>query len=254
MASSIGLFLFNAKGGLRTALAGVDYFRLYEYPSAVNRLDASKDHKVLDIGSDASLFPLFLAASTGCTVYATDISDSRLGQKELARELGLSRLLDEKVIVEVQDARALSYADSSFDRVVAVSTIEHIEGNGDTEAVREMSRVLKERGRMVISAPFSERYQENTKTPCADQFERRYDKNALLSRIVEASGLSLKSLEYFGERPFRVAHLWWRLPRPLRRYTGQMMVIPSRLFLGRVAEQKLHKACGAILVLEKNSI
>ena len=56
------------------------------------------------------------------------------------------RDLDPALDLRVEDARALSFADGSFDAVACVSVIEHVEGDGDAAAMAEMWRVLRPGG------------------------------------------------------------------------------------------------------------
>lgn len=59
-----------------------------------------------------------------------------------AKKLGITNFH-----AEIQDARNLHlYSDNYFDRVSAISTLEHIPNDGDSIAIKEMSRVLKPGG------------------------------------------------------------------------------------------------------------
>jgi len=60
-----------------------------------------------------------------------------------------------------QDVRRLDYGDQEFDIVYSMSVIEHVEGqSGDSEAIREMVRVLRPGGLLLASVPFSSTYIE----------------------------------------------------------------------------------------------
>ena len=59
---------------------------------------------------------------------------------------------------EVQDGRKLSYPDDSFDAAFSVSVIEHIPDQGDTAAVRELLRVVKPGGVVIITTPYDTAY------------------------------------------------------------------------------------------------
>jgi SAM-dependent methyltransferase len=61
------------------------------------------------------------------------------------------------------DVRNAPFPNSFFDQIVAVSTIEHVgqeevPDNGDIVAMGELSRILKERGKMLITFPFASKY------------------------------------------------------------------------------------------------
>lgn len=93
--------------------------------------------KLLDIGSADTIFPLF-ACSRGIKIWATDINDSVLKLRDDAEKIG-----DINFYVEIQDVSNLSYPDNYFDRVSAISTLEYIPNDGDSIAVKEMSRILR---------------------------------------------------------------------------------------------------------------
>jgi SAM-dependent methyltransferase len=82
-----------------------------------------------------------------------------------------------------EDATGLTFADSSVDLVTAVSTIEHIPGNGDSRAMREFCRVLRPGGVLVVTVPTSASYTEQASTFYYSGFERRYDRATLRSRL-----------------------------------------------------------------------
>ena len=95
---------------------------------------------LLDIGSSNTIFPLFVG-SRGIKVWATDIDNRVLKLRDDAGKLGITNFR-----AEIQDARNLPYSDNYFDRVSAISTLEHIPNNGDFIAIKEMSRALKRGG------------------------------------------------------------------------------------------------------------
>ena len=133
-------YLFNARQGLRCIIAGIDYFRCLEDPLVFNNLELISGLTLLDIGSGTTIFPLF-AASKGVHVLATDIDDSVLKLREIAEKIGITNFR-----AEIQDVKGLTYPDNYFDRVSAISTLEHILNGGDSKAIKEMSRVLKKGG------------------------------------------------------------------------------------------------------------
>ena len=142
------IYLFNGRLGLRRIISGIDYFRYLEDPLVFNNLELYSGLKLLDIGSGTSIFPLF-TASKGVQVLATDINNSVFKLEAVAEKLGIANFH-----AEIQDARNLSYSNNYFDRVSAISTLEHIPNDGDSIAVKEMSRVLKQGGVMVVTIPY----------------------------------------------------------------------------------------------------
>ena len=89
----------------------------------------------------------------------------------------------DRLTPEVQDMSALTCADESFDVVVSFSAIEHIRGSGDVRAVREMARVCRPGGYVVLS------------TDVSDEFRRvggyYYGERALFARLVRPTRMDI---------------------------------------------------------------
>ncbi|HEV2715028.1 MAG TPA: class I SAM-dependent methyltransferase, partial [Terriglobales bacterium] len=107
-------------------------------------------------------------------------------------------------------ARNLPFADGRFDAVFSISVIEHIPGRGDEAALREMWRVLRSGGRLIITIPFLPRYWEEyvdddwyglNSPNLAGQFfaSRYYDAPSIQSRIYHVVGQQPEKIEIFGE-------------------------------------------------------
>ncbi len=161
-----------------------DVFRNIEDSYAAKQADAllSPGKVHLDIGSGSSPIPSFLYMRRGATTFATEMDPTYLKrQRSYAATLGLSK--GDSFHVQTEDATRLSFRDGAVDFVTAVSTIEHIPGNGDTRAMAEFARVLRPGGRAVITIPFSAVYTENESTFYYSGFERRYDEATLQSRL-----------------------------------------------------------------------
>lgn len=256
------LFMLNARLGPTWLFRGVNYWRYVEYPWVINNLDLHREQKMLDLGSSSySLLPLLLASKRQYSIFVTDVNDHVLRHIELAIKLGLGdEIRTGRLVVEKQDATALTYQDETFDRVTAVSLLEHIPAQEDTKAVKEISRVLKAGGLAVLTVPYNYRYKETFVNKSIYQraylgkpvfYQRHYDSVSLMKRLVEPSGLTVKGIEYFGETGLRFEMIWDSLPVAIKAMFGWMRPLFSTLFIRKIDDTALARAMAAFLVLEK---
>src|SRR5579859_221741 len=157
--TSVGLGLRHLlrRGYLREAVIRVvvplDPSRYLELPEAMRELTARPGERVLDLAS-----PKLLAvtlARAGADVVSVD---------QLEPEIDAWRKLtagEPRLSFEVADGRALPYEDASFDHAYSVSVLEHIPEPGDEEALRELARVTKPGGRVVVTLPSAAEYRED---------------------------------------------------------------------------------------------
>ncbi len=239
----------------------MSYPRYLEYELALSRLGSLDHQRVLDIGSP-KLPILLLARHTSCELYATDIRDYFIGSTRLfLTRMGMGDRIGRDVHLEVQDARALTYADAFFDKIYSISVIEHIPDGGDADAMREIGRTLRPGGVATLTVPFRaaghtdefvkgdvyERDSDGTPT----FFQRRYDVESLHTRLVAPSGLRLTDITYFGEPRVRFEPVWNRIPMRWKVPLLWAQPFLAQLFLKPVGPNKLHTAVGAALRLEK---
>ena len=111
----------------------------------------------------------------------------------------------------------------------AISTLEHISNDGNSVAVKEMSRVLKVGGHMVITVPFGSFEEERQRG--ISYFQRVYDKETIYERLIEPSGLDVVKIEYFGETRYNFTKYWGMIPSSLRIPLLWAQPIFSKLFL-----------------------
>jgi SAM-dependent methyltransferase len=170
---------------------------------------------VLEIGASKLVLAPFLALHYGVEVHAVDPDPVVDLQNRWITRLGRGDLIDSgRFVVSRQDARALDYPSEFFDRIVAVSTVEHIE---DVEqAVAEIRRVLTAGGIAVLSVPFSRlRRKVFVDTAVYDRpyrgtplfYEHIFDHRSLEERIVRPSGLSVRQVAFLGEPGFKMTRL-----------------------------------------------
>lgn len=121
--------------------------RIVEHPFVLLNLELEKG-SILDVGCYENPLPMELA-SLEYDVYGIDIHDYPVSHPNFHFTRG--------------DIMNMPFRDNSFDRVIAVSTIEHIGfgaygdpiyPEGDIKAMEEIRRVLKEGGMALITLPY----------------------------------------------------------------------------------------------------
>jgi SAM-dependent methyltransferase len=182
----------TASGTVRATLRRM-YFhnivssRIVEYPLALTKLNFPVPSKILDVGCSLSSLSLQMA-SIGHKVYGIDIVPYNYTHSNFS--------------FFQHDARDLPFEDDFFDVVTAISTVEHIgldfsfatlsgtgkvlDNDGDKKALKEIYRVLRKGGTLLISVPIG-RWRV---TPA----HRCYDNEHLQDLL---SGFKIKEVEYY---------------------------------------------------------
>jgi SAM-dependent methyltransferase len=193
--------------GLKRVILPSSYWRTMEFAYVYRQLGhLPAGSRVLDVGSPKEL-AMILARRKRFAVTATDLLPEpvELGRR-YARAQGIDGDGPGLVRSETQDGRQFTYPDNSFDAAFAVSVLEHIPGDGDTEAMREMVRVVKPGGRIVVTTPYDLTYREDTvpgsfsgRADDTMMWERHYDEEALGRRLTSVAGASLADSQRWGE-------------------------------------------------------
>lgn len=129
-------------------------FRQLEYSFALEAvLDrVGPGSKVLDAG--AGVTPLgYIAARHGATTSACDVDANLIAWLQQGQ---LGRIYQADVSYSRQDLTALAYADNAFDVVTCISVLEHIPAPHDSQAMRELMRVLKPGGLLVVTVDYQQ--------------------------------------------------------------------------------------------------
>ena len=112
---------------------------------------------------------------------------------------------------ENADATRLSVPDNSFSHIISISVIEHINGDGDGDAIKEMWRVLETNGLLFLTFPVAKTFKEefsekNTYGLNVEQikekffFQRVYDENSINERLLnKITDFTILSKQIFGE-------------------------------------------------------
>lgn len=256
----------QVKPALRHLLIPMGYWRTAEFGVVCDHADFGPGDQILDIGS-TKLLSLYLAKKLGADVYSTDIDAYFLKEYTLLRQL--EHLSPDKFHVAVEDGRSLSYADQSFDKVFAISVIEHIPDHGDSECMREVARVLRPGGRALVTVPFSPEscdqyrsgssfYWSSASTAGADGsvfFQRRYSEQDVHERLIAPSGLRVANLLFVGEKGLKHSdrEIFEYLPFAMHIALGPVQALMAKMFITPpVADWRtLSKPRFAFLCLEK---
>jgi SAM-dependent methyltransferase len=265
---------FALQVGVREVLSGhMDYVRCVEFPLVFQHLGLKPGGRLLDVGSGASHFPLYVASRTDTTVVALDASPRVLWQKDTeARFVRRGIVPTGRLRVVVADARDTSLGDGEFDYISLISTIEHVEGDGDSEAMPELARLLKPGGRLVLTVPYNYNcfrdfwVSDDTYTSVYRGtrlfYQRHYDDDALAKRLVEPSGLRLTTKLIFGEPGWRCFNTLFANPQvPVLAKAPYLWMMPlfARHFARVLRPEEIQTkenlpmvtTEGALLVLEK---
>ncbi len=207
--TSVGLGLRHLArhGYLREAVVRVvcplDPSRYLELPETLRELAARPGDRVLDLAS-----PKLLAVVLGRAGVRVVSVDALELEVETWRSLAAG---EANVELLVADCRALPFADASFDHAYSVSVLEHIAEPGDEQALRELARVTKPGGRVVVTLPYAERSREDWRDEpvYADHggsggryfFQRWYDRARVERLAAAAPALELVSTSVSRLRP-----------------------------------------------------
>ena len=180
----------------------LDPSRYLELPWALDRLGAKPGERVLDLAGPKLLSVVL--ARRGIEVTAVD---------QLEREIETWRALAGDVPgleLLVADGRALPFQEASFDHACSISVLEHIEERGDEEALRELARVVRPRGRVIVTLPHAQAYREDWRDAPAyanqpgggrSFFQRWYDPARVGALVAAVPALELVAREVVRMSP-----------------------------------------------------
>ncbi|RKY90506.1 MAG: hypothetical protein DRQ13_12540, partial [Ignavibacteriae bacterium] len=148
--------LLKGKLSFKLFFNPVSIVRYFEYDFVESCIGNVDDKNILDVSSPY-LFGFFISAKNNCNYHYInpDIND-----------LENVRLLVSKInfagnySTDCLDAKKMYYPDNKFERIISLSVIEHVNNNGDSEVMREMWRVLKPGGLLILTFPVKKVYEE----------------------------------------------------------------------------------------------
>lgn len=198
--------------GLYLLVRPIDYWRVREFPIALEYLRGVSGELILDIGSP-KLLCAYLADRCGAGVVALDVYDD----KGLSDTRFFSRVTGNSGLqVLIGDGRRLPFPDATFDKAFSISVLEHVlpPRGGDRLAMKEIARVLKPGGSLVVTVPFSTQYfEEYRRDDVYDRkqggvreavfYQRHHDSASLAALLHTLPGFEVIRKEFICERFYR---------------------------------------------------
>jgi SAM-dependent methyltransferase len=225
------LFRFNARLGLYRRMKGMDYVRCIELPTLATELLRRRAEPLayLDVGSGDSVLPAFIATHSAYRVTVVDKFEWVQAQVRYLQRLGQSdRLSDGRFAVRQEDFVAdTALPPGSFDLISALSVVEHMDGDGDAQAVRKIFALLKPGGRFLMSSPYNHQHAQDFFVPHGVYgaqpgghgafFQRHYSADTLRQRIIDAAPFTVERIFYAGHYDrTNVFKRFWLVPAWLK--------------------------------------
>jgi SAM-dependent methyltransferase len=159
------------------------YTRFPEYHLLASRIGQFAERcggkervRVLDIGSPKCL-GLYLAYHYPVEAHLTDIYGPAVAESRILWD-PIKKQAKGEAVFSVRDGRACGFPDDYFDIVYSMSVVEHVEGwSGDSQSIREMLRVLKPGGRLMVTVPLGSRYIEQNRVGMQGAARETEDRN-----------------------------------------------------------------------------
>ena len=163
----------------------------------VQDLDLRPNSRILEVGCGAGLLTIALARH-GYSIDALDAADAML---QMTRNAAARQCVQDRVRLHAADVHALPFQPQTFDLVIAIGVIPWL--HSERLALREMQRVLKPGGYLLVTA----------------------DNNARLDRILDPLSSPLAApLRLAAKRFLRLCGLWSPKSgfQPKRHYPGEI--------------------------------
>ena len=199
--------LFKGKLSLKLLLNPVSIVRYFEYDFVNSCTGNIDDKNILDVSSPY-LFGFFVSAKKNCSYnYINPDKKDLENVRSLAKKISIVG----KYSSDCLDAKKMYYPDNKFNRIVSISVIEHVNNHGDSEVMREMWRVLKPGGLLILTFPVKKQYEEEfisediynlnrEETKGEFFFQRYYDDKKIEERLLSSlDNFEIVEKKVFGE-------------------------------------------------------
>jgi SAM-dependent methyltransferase len=199
--------LFNGKPSLKLLFNPVSIVRYFEFDFANSHIGNIDDKNILDVSSPY-LFSFFISDKNNCNYHYINPDKKDLENvKSLANKIKFTG----NYLTDCLDAKQMHYPDNMFDTIVSVSVIEHVNNSSDSEVMREIWRVLKPGGLLILTFPVKKNYEEEfisedmynlnqEKTRGKFFFQRYYDDKKIEERLLSSlDNFEIVEKKVFGE-------------------------------------------------------
>lgn len=160
--------------------------RYWEYAVILSVIKFGAGDIVIDIGGGFCFFMLYLSTKIR-RGYVVDRGTWRNYDMWLDAMHGLEDVQSGKIEIFTQDAKHLPFEANSIDVAITISALEHNAPPNDSDAVREVWRVLKPGGLFLGTVDFNPK----TERPIAWSDDYTYTWQSFNSRILEAAPFEL---------------------------------------------------------------
>lgn len=125
--------------------------RLWEYPFAILAADLTPGMTCADVGCGRTPFTVYLAQQPN--IHVTGFDPDFFSEGERHSTFGVSSDFKRSTGLDIRTCSMthLDAPDNHFDRVFCLSVIEHLEAPVARAGMREMARVLKPGGRLIVT-------------------------------------------------------------------------------------------------------
>jgi ubiquinone/menaquinone biosynthesis C-methylase UbiE len=243
---------------IKRIIIPMDIARYFEIPYTHHFLNLKKGEKIFDLSSP-KLISFYLAEVNKVTIVATDIWKEEVASWKVFKNSRWGKSIFKKLKLVVADGRKIGYPKNYFDKAYSISVIEHIEGNGDTKTIKELARIIKPGGCVVITTPLGNKYQEiwvkRNAYSIAFKGEkpvflsRIYSPKALRDRLIKPSGLKLEKQIICQEKHPLITTLYTKL-FPVSILFG--LSFPLFALLNLTVSKRIGKKNNTLFVLRKS--